>query len=174
MRKIILFIIVLPLLVSANGIKEKTELIIKSEFGENVEIAFSKFQIPPKVKNEIEITIKQRFFSEVIFVWSVTENDSLIGLGLMDNVYGKAQPITFLTLFTLDGNVHSNHIIKYREEHGGQVANKDWNKQFVGFDKNSDINKKVDGISGATISVNSIKKGVAKLIILFDVIKENI
>lgn len=172
MKKIILYILFIPSLISANGIQIKTESIIKSEFGENVEIAFSKFQIPAKVKNEIEFVSKQRFFSENIFVWSITENDSVIALGLMDNVYGKAQPITFLTIFTLDGKVHSNHIIKYREEHGGQVANRDWNKQFVGIDKNSDVNKKVDGISGATISVNSIKKGVNKLIMLFDIIKK--
>jgi len=168
MQKIILYIIFIPLLISANGIQEKTESIIKSEFGENVEIAFSKFQIPPMVKNEIEFASKQRFFSESIFVWTVTTNDSLVALGLMDNVYGKAQPITFLTIFTLDGKVHSNHIIKYREEHGGQVVNRDWNKQFAGIDKNSDVNNKVDGISGATISVNSVKKGVKKLVLLFD------
>ena len=172
MRKIILFIIVFPFLISANGIKEETESIIKSEFGENVEMAFSKFQIPIKLKNEIEVATKQRFFSESIFVWLVTSNNSLIALGLMDNVYGKAQPITFFTIFSLDGIVHSNHIIKYREEHGGQVANKDWNKQFVGMDKNFDSNKKVDGISGATISVNSVKKGVKKLIMLFEIVKK--
>ena len=172
MKIIILSIIFLPFLIFANGIKEKTESILKTEFGENIEIAFSKFQIPIKLKNEIEVTTKQRFFSESIFIWSVTTNDSLIALGLMDNVYGKAQPITFLTIFSLDGGIHSNHVIKYREEHGGQVANKDWNKQFVGMDKNSDVNKKVDGISGATISVNSIKKGVQKLIMLFKIVKK--
>lgn len=172
MKKIFLYIIFIPFFISANGIQEKTESLFKSEFGGNVEITFSKFQIPVKLKNEIEVASKQRFFSENIFVWTITENDSVIALGLMDNVYGKAQPITFLTIFTLDGIVHSNHIIKYREEHGGQVANIDWNKQFVGIDKNSDVNNKVDGISGATISVNSVKKGVKKLILLFDIVKE--
>ncbi len=174
MIRLILFLTLISNLISANGIQEKTESIIKSEFGENTEIEFSKFQIPAKEKNEIEVASKQRFFSESIFVWSITENDSVIALGLMDNVYGKAQPITFLTIFSLNGKVHSNHIIKYREEHGGQVANEDWNKQFVGIDKNSDVNKKVDGISGATISVTSIKKGVKKLILLFDIIQQNI
>lgn len=172
MKKLFLYIIFIPFFISANGIQEKTESIFKSEFGENVEIAFSKFQIPVKLKNEIEFASKQRFFSENIFVWTITNNDSLVALGLMDNVYGKAQPITFLTIFSLNGIVHSNHIVKYREEHGGQVANNDWNKQFVGMDNKSNINKKVDGISGATISVNSVKKGVKKLILLFDIVKE--
>lgn len=159
-------------LLSANGIQERTESIIKSEFGENIEIEYSKFQISEKIKGEIEVECKQRFFSESIFVWSITSNDTLQALGLMDNVYGKAQPITFLTIFTLDGKVHSNHIIKYREEHGGQVANEEWNKQFVGMNINSDINNKVDGISGATISVNAVKKGVKKLLLLLDNIQK--
>ena len=171
MKKLILYILFIPFLISANEIKENTESIIKSAFGENVEIAFSKFQIPTKIKSEIEFANKQRFFAENIFVWSITSNDSLISLGLMDNVYGKAQPITILTLFTLDGKVHSNHVVKYREEHGGAVSNKGWNEQFAGIDNNSNISEIVDGISGATISVNSIKKGVKKLLMLFETIK---
>ncbi len=166
MKIIFLYIIFIPLFISANGIEERTESIIKSEFGDNIEIEYSKFQINEKVKSEIEFVSKQRFFSESIFIWSITSNDTLQALGLMDNVYGKAQPITFLTIFTLDGKIHSNHIIKYREEHGGQVANEAWNKQFVGMDNNSDIKSNVDGISGATISVNAVKKGVQKLLLL--------
>jgi len=172
MKKKFLYIIFIPILIFANGIEEKTESIIKSEFGENIELEYSKFQIEEKVKSEIESQSKQRFFSESIFVWSITANDTLIALGLMDNVYGKAQPITFLTIFTLDGKIHSNHIIKYREEHGGQVINKDWNKQFIGMDNNSIINQKVDGISGATISVEALKKGVKKLTLLFENIQK--
>ena len=168
MKKLIFYLTLIANLIVANGIQERTESIIKSEFGENIKITYSKFQIEENVKYQIELASKQRFFSETIFVWSITSNDTLQALGLMDNVYGKAQPITFLTIFTLDGKIHSNHIIKYREEHGGQVANEDWNKQFVGMDNNSDINSNVDGISGATISVNAVKKGVQKLLLLIE------
>ena len=168
MKKLIFYLTLIANLIVANGIQERTESIIKSEFGENIKITYSKFQIEENVKSQIELASKQRFFSETIFVWSITSNDTLQALGLMDNVYGKAQPITFLTIFTLDGKIHSNHIIKYREEHGGQVANEDWNKQFVGMDNNSDINSNVDGISGATISVNAVKKGVQKLLLLIE------
>ncbi|MCF6270216.1 MAG: FMN-binding protein [Melioribacteraceae bacterium] len=173
MKKIILIILLLSVLISANGIQEKTESIIKNEFGENVEIAFSKYHIPAKLKNEIEVASKQRFFAESLFVWLVTDKDSIIAIGLMDNVYGKAQPITFLTIFSLDGSIYSNHVVKYREERGGQIANKKWNKQFVGMDTKSDVNK-VDAISGATISVNSIKKGVRKLILLYETIENEV
>ena len=173
MKKLILIILLSQFSISANGIKERTELIIKTEFGESIEITFTKFQIPTKLKNEIEMASKQRFFSESVFVWSVTGNNSLIALGLMDNVYGKAQPITFLTIFNLDGSVHSNHVVKYREERGGQIANTEWNKQFVGMNTKSDVSK-VDAISGATISVNSIKKGVRKLILLYETVMKEV
>ncbi|NOX17336.1 MAG: FMN-binding protein [Chlorobi bacterium] len=112
---------------------------------------------------------KQRFYSKSVIVWRVSHDDSLLAIGLMDNVYGKAQPITFLTIFNLNGNISSNHIVKYREQYGGQVADARWNKQF--FEMNEESNfLKIDGISGATISVNSIKKGVMKLSLLIKTI----
>lgn len=171
MKYIFLILILVVQLISANEIKEKTELLIKTEFGNDVEIAFTKYEIPPEKKSEIEMFCKQSFFSESVFVWSVKRSDSLLALGIMDNVYGKSQPITFLTLFNLDGTIQSNHIVKYREEHGGAVSNDTWNKQFTGMNHKSDV-REVDAISGATISVNSIKKGVNKNILLFDTIKK--
>ena len=167
MRIILVLVIFIPFLNSANEIKETTESIIQEKFGGGIEISYTKYQISPKVKTEIEIFFKQRFFSENVFVWTIKKNDTLIAIGIMDNVYGKAQPITFITLFNMDGEILSNHIVKYREEHGGAVANKNWNEKFVGMNKNSNFSE-IDGISGATISVNSIKKGVAKLSLLFD------
>lgn len=172
MKYTFLLLLLVVQLISANEIKEKTESLIKTEFGNNVEITFTKYIIPPEIKSEIEMSCKQRFFSESIFVWSVKISDSLLALGIMDNVYGKSQPITFLTLFNLDGTIQSNHIVKYREEHGGAVSNYTWNKQFIGMDYNSNVKDEVDAISGATISVNSIKKGVKKLLLLFDSIKK--
>ena len=155
------------MLILANGIQENTESILRKEFGNDAKITFVKFQIPSEIKSNIKNNSKQKFFSESVFIWNVKRLDSLIAIGLMDNVYGKAQPITFLTIFNLYGEVISNHIVKYREEHGGAVTNSDWNKQFVGMNRDSDFTE-IDGISGATISVNAIKKGVQKLTLLFN------
>lgn len=166
MKYILFILLIATRFAFANEIQENTESIIKAKFGVNVSITFMKYKIPIKVKSEIEASAQQRFFSDQTFIWSIKRGDSLVAVGIMDNVYGKAQPITFITFFRLDGEILSNHIVKYREEHGGAVSNEDWNKQFIGMNKDSDFNK-VDAISGATISVNAMKKGVLKLVLLF-------
>ena len=53
----------------------------------------------------------------------------------------------------------------YRENWGAEICSKGWLKQFIGIDmENSQIyNKSIDGISGSTISVNSLKSDVFKI-----------
>jgi Na+-translocating ferredoxin:NAD+ oxidoreductase RnfG subunit len=166
MLKLFLIFIFISNIIFADGIEQKVKEIIKNQFGNNVQIDFKKYKIPPDLKREIENKAKQKFFSENVIIWLIKEKDSLLAVAIMDNVYGKAQPITFITFLDENGKILSNHIVKYREEHGGAVANFNWNKQFIGKDEKSNFNK-VDAISGATISVNSINKGVYKLVLLY-------
>ncbi len=55
----------------------------------------------------------------------------------------------------------------YRENYGAEICNKKWLKQFVGLSipiySYAKYNRMVDGISGATISVNNLKKDVFRL-----------
>ena len=55
-------------------------------------------------------------------------------------------------------------ILNYREIHGFEICNKRWLKQFIenNSDSEFEFNSKVDAISGATISVNSLKTSVFK------------
>ena len=80
----------------------------------------------------------------------------------MDNVKGKLQPITYAVFFDSESKVQKSHIIKYREPIGGEVSNRHWLKQFIGKSSSSGykIGSDVDGISGATISVNAVTRGI--------------
>ena len=102
------------------------------------------------------------------------ESDSIRAIGLMDNVLGKSLPITFLVLFDLKGTIIKSSIVKYREPYGGGVSNSNWNTQFEGknFKSSFDVGDDIQGISGATISVNSVSKGIKKLTILFNEINK--
>ena len=85
-------------------------------------------------------------------------------------------PITFLVIYDNSGIIISSHVIKYREPYGGEIASGKWNAQFMGRSENSDytVGGDIDGISGATISVNSMSKGVMKLSMLFPLIKSQL
>ena len=105
-----------------------------------------------------------------IYVWEITRSDTIVGIAILDNVLGKSLPITFLSCFNSDGQLIKAHIVKYREDYGYEVGNKRWLNQFIGLDVNSDfiIGKNIDGISGATISVNSVTRGINRSAIIVE------
>jgi len=175
-NKIIILIFLLGIYIYPQSIKEQTFDIIKLQFGDNVNIESVKYEIPLKIKNEIEKEAQQHFYSEVVYIFKISKSDSLISTGILDNVYGKSMPITFLVLFNLSGKIISTDIVKYREPYGGGVKLKIWNDQFKGKNLNSKfkVGDDIDSISGATISVRSVTKGIKKLTLLYNKIKNKI
>lgn len=161
-------------LIYGNEIQSRTEEILRSHFGKDISISYKKYELDKNMKSTIENQVEQRFFDDYIYIWLVESNDSLKAVALMDNVYGKTLPITFLVIFNLDGSIGSTHIIKYREDHGGAVSSENWNKQFSGKDSQSNYNlgEDIQGISGATISVRSVTKGIQKLTLLYEEIRK--
>ena len=66
--------------------------------------------------------------------------------------------------------------IKYREGYGGEVGNKRWLKQFNTYTNSSKykVGDDISSITGATISVHSVTKGIRKLsYLIHEIIKEN-
>lgn len=71
---------------------------------------------------------------------------------------GKSEPIT--TGFIVKGNaLQEVKVLVYRESHGWEVGRPFFTKQFKGATLNGKkVSCKVDGIVGATLSVNALKK----------------
>ncbi len=155
------------------GIREKAENVIYKEFGNTSEVNFRKFELTHTLKDSIQKVSKQRFYSDFVYTWVISKNDSVYGFALLDNVKGKSMPITFMVLYDSDGFLERAVIIKYREPIGGEVGSKVWLKQFLGKSSASVFND-IDGISGATISVNSVSKGIHKLTLLLKAIKKDL
>jgi Na+-translocating ferredoxin:NAD+ oxidoreductase RnfG subunit len=172
----ILLIINFNSILSAQEIKEEVERIIKENFSEDVNSELLKFQIPKELKKEIEYSVKQRFFKDMLYIYKIYVKDTIIAYGFLDNVIGKSMPITFFVLLDIEGNIISTNIIKYREPYGGAVSNENWNKQFAGKNSKSDftVGISVNSISGATISVNSVTKGIRKITLLYAAIKDKL
>ncbi len=166
--KTILLFQIFNFFVFSQTIKENVEIAIRNCFGKNIEYDFEKFRIDSHLRKSIEKEIGQKFFSDEVYLYKIFSDSLLIGYGLLDNVNGKSLPITILVLYDLNGNILSSEIIKYREPYGGAVKSKEWNQQFKGKNSSSDliVGKDISGISGATISVYSITKGIKKLTLL--------
>ncbi len=152
------------------GLKTKTESLIYSHFGDSVSISFKKVTIPEKIKFHAEKNAGLRFIKKHVYIWKITKGDVFLGCAYLDNVMGKSQPITFAVLFNAEGKVVNTHIIKYREPIGGEVSHKNWMNQFSGRTKDSTfkIGRDINGISGATISVNAVTRGIQRSLLITD------
>lgn len=156
-----------------SSIKEDAESIIEGHFGDGVKLQFKKIELTKDITQPIEKEVKQRFYSSFIYIWTVTQNEIIAGFAILDNVKGKSMPITFIVLYDTDGKVIHSAVVKYREPIGGEVGRRSWLDQFLG--KNTDsVYDEIDAISGSTISVNSVTKGIHKLTLLLNKIRSDL
>lgn len=158
----ILLMLVVMITTLTAGLREKTESLIYNHYGDSVSIHYKKITLSTEIKSKSEKNSKLRFKRNHIYIWEISQKDSLIGLAYLDHVKGKSQPITFAVFYDALGTVQQTHIIKYREPIGGEVGNIHWLKQFLGRSTISayKVGKDIDGISGATISVNAVTRGI--------------
>ena len=96
------------------------------------------------------------------------KGDTLLGFAVVDDVMGKARPITYMLATDLQGDVLGIEILAYRESHGHEVGRAAFRDQFKGRDVDDALRLGGDirNISGATISCRSITDGVADLLTL--------
>jgi len=167
--KTIFYIIIIASFLMAS-IRDDAEEYINFAYGKDIQVNFIKWNPTQERKIIIEKKARLRFMFDHIYVWEITRSDTIVGIAILDNVLGKSLPITFLSCFNSDGQLIKTHIVKYREDYGYEVGNKRWLNQFIGLDVNSDfiIGKNIDGISGATISVNSVTRGINRSAIIVE------
>jgi Na+-translocating ferredoxin:NAD+ oxidoreductase RnfG subunit len=166
---VILYITVFPYFL-IGGIRDDAEELIFSTYGEDIQVHFKKWNPSQEIKIYSEKKARSRFMFDHVYFWKISESNSLVGVAILDNVLGKLLPITYLTCFNLDGQLINAHIVKYREDYGYEVGNRRWLNQFLGLDASSDykVGKNIDGISGATISVNSVTRGINRSAIIVE------
>jgi len=176
-KLILLYLILLGgILIGGSPIRDAAEKYIISQFDVDVSIYMHTLKLDAKLKALVQNRVKQRFYRDELYYWTISNDDTKIAYALMDNVIGKSMPITFLVILNNDGAILTSKVIKYREAYGGEVGNKNWLAQFINFTNTSQITigKNIDGISGATISVNSLSKGIQKIAVLFPQIKDKL
>jgi hypothetical protein len=74
----------------------------------------------------------------------------------------KSEYFDYTILYTPAMEVEDIRIYNYQASHGHEITARGWLKQFKGFsgEKTLEVGKHIDGISGATISVNAITDDV--------------
>ena len=97
-------------------------------------------------------------------VLRLARNDSLLGFARVGNVRGKDQPITWLVAVDPSLRLRDVDILVYREPYGGEVAYEAWRRQVRGKGPDAPlaVGRDIQGISGATISVNAVTLAVRR------------
>ncbi|MDF1799649.1 MAG: FAD:protein FMN transferase [Planctomycetota bacterium] len=94
------------------------------------------------------------------------KGDELLGYAVVDEVLGKARPITYMLAVDASGAVLGIEVLVYRESHGHEISRAAFRRQFEGK-RSTDklkLDKDIRNISGATISCRAITDGVADLL----------
>ena len=83
---------------------------------------------------------------------------------------GKYKPITTGYAVSGDGTIERVKVLIYRESHGWEVKHKFFTRQFKGaaLKREKKLDKRIDGIAGATLSVNALKRMGALAVMLHE------
>jgi hypothetical protein len=117
-----------------------------------------KIWITGEVKTQVEKILGRKFKQLRAEYWRGEGKDSNKTVWILDEI-GKYKPIT--TGFTVTGGkIEDVQVLVYRESHGWEVKYPFFTKQFkqIALTDDYGLDKHIDGISGATLSVNSLKK----------------
>ena len=108
-------------------------------------------------------------FNLVDFTFSEIKNISNLGstrlykinnMGYLafDQAPSKFHKFEYYIIFSDKGNILKIEVLNYNENYGSEICNQRWLKQFQKINTSSFLtyNNSIDGISGATLSVQSI------------------
>lgn len=86
---------------------------------------------------------------------------------------GKEKPISF-AVSIINGQVDLIRVLKFRESRGGEIQMLAFSEQFknIGLNQQQLLNKNIDGITGATMSVSAMKKITRVALMLNNIIFE--
>ena len=129
-------------------------------------LANSQFVPTQRSLQKTQDKIIELFGSDVVFTtleansnyYKISRKDSLIAYYCIEQAPSKHDHFEFLVIYSSDIKIQHVSILVYREDYGYEIKSKRWLKQFSTRDT-----PKVQAISGATISVNSLKKHVERL-----------
>lgn len=131
----------------------------------------SYFELDQKDRTKIYSEIEKAFSTETYKLntiddtfFSILEQDSIMGYLAITDAPSKFHRFDYYVLFDSKADVLKVEILHYRENYGAEICSKRWLRKFINIDTENiaSYHRKIDAISGATISVNSLKKNLLR------------
>ena len=97
--------------------------------------------------------------------YTIKEADVVLGYFVVAKAPSKFHQFDYYIVFDAKKEILKIEVLNYRENYGAEICNKNWLKQFIGLptENYAKDNRMIDGISGATLSVNNLKQEVFRL-----------
>lgn len=124
----------------------------------------------PDVPADLNSELPSRITDENFF--QINSGGSLLGYAYVDKAPSKTAQFDYLVILDKDLKILRTKVMVYREEYGGEIGSRRWLKQFIGKAPGDNMND-VAAISGATISVRSMKQAVQNILDSLKILQTN-
>jgi len=158
---------------SKNNISKGVALMVAALFF--LSFNLQNYELKVKDWQKIEKKTKTTFNKNTVNFTALTLTNSngksnfwkieQVGYLAIGQALSKFHQFEYFILFNNTGKILYVEVLNYRENYGAEICNKRWLQQFKNINTTSifEFNSSVDGISGATISVQSIRSDIWKV-----------
>jgi Na+-translocating ferredoxin:NAD+ oxidoreductase RnfG subunit len=121
-------------------------------------------------KKEIEEATGGQIHESDKTIYVGTVGGKLDGYAVITNEIGKFEFITFIVKVTPKMEIEKVGVMVYRESRGGEIARKRFQQQYHGKKKTDPfrINHDIINITGATMSVRAMNRGIRKVFLVLE------
>ena len=139
---------------------------LKRVFPDAEQISRQEVSPTPDQRKRIEAALEGPLEEKVFSIYVGQKAGSTVGYGIVTEEIGRFHPITFLVRVDPDGRVADTLVMVYRESRGGEVRHKRFLNQFKGKRAADPVqlNHDIVNVTGATLSVRAIARGVKKVL----------
>ncbi|MCJ7467497.1 MAG: FMN-binding protein [Maribacter sp.] len=158
-------IIIFGMLLLSNGFKLPKDLNqrVKKEIQdvfEIVDFSCDPVTVPENLETSLPIALTPDNF------YKISSKNGVLGYIFLGQAPSKTAKFDYLVIFNTHLEIIHLKIMAYREEYGGEIGSKRWLKQFLGKTGKDRVSyrENIDGIAGATISVQSMTNAMDQLL----------
>jgi len=156
-----LLLLMLSQQAQARGSYQTPEAFLKQQFNETIP-ASDVIWMKGEVKQRVKTILGHDYIGLRIRYWHEADRTAWV----LEEI-GKEEPITF-GVIVKQGKIERIRVLTYRESRGGEIRYPAFTRQFDNASLQGDkLDRHIDGISGATLSVWAMTK-IAKLALYLD------
>lgn len=118
------------------------------------------------ISGEIKAELSGNLHNKSLF--SIDDHGEHVGYVFLSSAMGRYDFFDYLVIYDTAYIIRHVAVIEYRSDHGFEITNKKWLKQFVGTSGcDHEYGYDIQAISGATLSANSITSDISILCQIF-------